>query len=269
MFKVLKGVAGERVFKAATISALALLTIFFVGIVVSMLSYTNWNTFIAALLSQEILFAIRLSIATATIAAIISMLIAIPVAYAISQAEFPGKDIVDSLLDLPIVISPIALGACLLVFFNTPIGAGIDDNIMKFVFAVPGIILAQITVISALAIRLLKSTFDSIDPRYEQVGRTLGYSKPEVFLRVTLPLARDGLIASGILTWARAIGEFGATITLAGATAMKTETLPIAIFLSLASADVEKAIAVIFVLVAIAAVALLTIRKIIGRRYQI
>lgn len=269
MFKVLKGVAGERVFKAATMSALALLTIFFVGIVVSMLSYTNWNTFIAALLSQEILFAIRLSIATATIAAIISMLIAIPVAYAISQAEFPGKDIVDSLLDLPIVISPIALGACLLVFFNTPIGAGIDDNIMKFVFAVPGIILAQITVISALAIRLLKSTFDSIDPRYEQVGRTLGYSKPEVFLRVTLPLAKDGLIASGILTWARAIGEFGATVTLAGATAMKTETLSIAIFLSLASADVEKAIAVIFVLVAIAAVALLTIRKIIGRRYQI
>lgn len=269
MFKVLKGVAGERVFKAATMSALALLTIFFVGIVVSMLSYTDWNTFISALLSQEILFAVRLSIATATIAAIISMFIAIPVAYAISQAEFPGKDVVDSLLDLPIVISPIALGACLLVFFNTPIGAGIDDNMMKFVFAVPGIILAQITVISALAIRLLKSTFDSIDPRYEQVGRTLGYSKPEVFLRVTLPLAKDGLIASGILTWARAIGEFGATTTLAGATAMKTETLPIAIFLSLASADVEKAIAVIFVLVIIAVVALLTIRRLIGRRYQI
>ncbi len=269
MFKILKGVAGERVFRGAAVGALALLTVFFVGIVVSMLAYTDWNTFISALLSEEILFAIRLSVTTATVATIISILIAIPVAYTISQTEFPGKDIVDSLLDLPIVISPIALGAGLLVFFNTPIGAGIDDNVVKFVFAVPGIILAQITVISALAIRLLKSTFDSIDPRYEQVGRTLGCSKPEVFFRVTLPLAKGGLIASAILTWARAVGEFGATVTLAGATAMKTETLPTAIFLSLASADVEKAIAVIFVLIIIAIVALLTIRKVIGRRYPI
>jgi len=269
MFKVLKGIGGERAFKGATISALALLALFFVGIVASMVAYTDWNTFISALLSEEILFAIKLSLATATIATIISILIAIPVAYAISQTEFPGKDIVDSLLDLPIVISPIALGAVLLVFFNTPVGAGIDDNIMKFVFTVPGVILAQITVISALAIRLLKSTFDSIDPRYEQVGRTLGCSKPEAFLKVTLPLAKDGLIASAILTWARAVGEFGATVTLAGATAMKTETLPIAIFLSLASADVAKAMAVIFVLVIIAVVALIAMRKIIGRRYQI
>jgi len=269
MFKVLRGVGGERAFNGATVSALALLAIFFVGIVVSMLTYTDWGTFMSALLSEEILFAIKLSVATATVATIVSILIAIPVAYAISQTQFPGKDIVDSMLDLPIVISPIALGACLLVFFNTPVGAGINDNIMKFVFAVPGIILAQITVVSALAIRLLKSTFDSIDPRYEQVGRTLGCSKPEAFLKVTLPLAREGLIAASILTWARAVGEFGATVTLAGATAMKTETLPIAIFLSLASADVEKAIAVIFVLIIIAVVALIAIRRITDRRYPI
>ena len=269
MFKILKGKSGERAFKGATVSALSLLSLFFVGIVVSMLAYTDWNTFISALLSEEILFAIRLSVATATTATILSIIIAVPVAYAISQTEFPGKDIVDSLLDLPIVVSPVALGAALLVFFNTPIGAGIDDNVMKFVFAVPGIILAQITVVSALAIRLLKSTFDSIDPRYEQVGRTLGCSKPEVFFRVSLPLAKDGLIASAILTWARALGEFGATVTLAGATILKTETLPIAIYLSLASADVEKAIAVVFVLIIIAVFALLTIRKVIGRRYPI
>ena len=202
-------------------------------------------------------------------ATVVSMVIGVPAAYAISQTKFPGKDIVDSLLDLPIVISPVALGACLLVFFNTPVGAGINDNIIRFVFAVPGLILAQVTVVSALAIRLLKSTFDSVDPRYEQVGRTLGCSKLGAFIKITLPLSKNGLIAAAILTWARAIGEFGATVTLAGATTMKTETLPIAIFLSLASADVEKAVAVIFVLVIIAIVALLAIRKIIGRRYQI
>ncbi len=269
MFRVLRGTGGERVFRVTTISALVLLAVFLIGIIVSMLAYTEWDTFISALFSEEILFAIRLSVMTATIAAVIAILIAVPVAYAISRTQFPGKDIVDSLLDLPIVISPVALGAALLVFFNTPLGSAINDNVLRFVFSVPGIVLAQITVISALAVRLLKSTFDSIDPRYEQVARTLGCSKPEAFFRVTLPLARDGLIASGILTWARAVGEFGATVMLAGATAMKTETLPTAIFLSLASADVEKAIAVIFVLVLIAIAALLIIRRVIGRRYRI
>jgi len=269
MFSIFRGAGGERIFRVATISALALLALFFIAIIVSMLSYTDWSTFVAALTSGEILFAVRLSLMTATISAAVSLLIAVPVAYTISRSRFPGKDIVDSLLDLPIVISPVALGAILLVFFNTPLGSAINNNVIRFVFTVPGIVLAQVTVISALAVRLLKSTFDGIDPRYEQVARTLGCSKPEAFFRVTLPMARDGLLAASILTWARAVGEFGATIMLAGATAMKTETLPTAIFLSLASADVERAIAVIFVLVLIAVAALLVIRKLIGRRYQI
>jgi molybdate transport system permease protein len=269
MFKVLKGAAGDRIFRGATISALAILVIFFIGIIVSLLTYTNWGNFISALRSSEVLFAIRLSLMTATIATIISIIVAVPVAYAISKNSFFGKSLVDSLLDLPIVISPVAIGAALLVFFSTPVGSGINSNLITFVFSVPGIVLAQFTIVSALAIRLLKSTFDSIDPRYEQVARTLGCSKPEAFLRVTLPLAKDGLIAAGILTWARAVGEFGASVTLAGATAMKTETLPIAISLSLGTANIEKAIAIIFVLIIIAVIALLVIRKLIGRRYQI
>jgi len=269
MSQVRGRVSGERAFKAATISALALLSLFFTGIVVSMAAYTHWDTLLSTLVSREILFAIKLSLITATITTIISIFIAVPVAYAISQTEFPGKDIVDTILDLPIVISPIALGAALLVFSNTPIGVGIENKVLRFVFEVPGIILAQFTVVSALAVRLLKSTFDNIDPRYEKMGRTLGCNKLRVFFRVTLPLARDGLIASSILTWARAVGEFGATVTLAGATEMKTETLPIAIFLSLASADIEKAVAVIFILIAIAAVALITLRKIGGKAYPI
>ena len=268
MFRVFRGATGERTFRAATISALVILIVFMVGILVSMLTFTNWNSFVSAILSSEILFAIKLSLLTATIATIISGLIAIPVAYAISKNNFPGKDIVDSFLDLPIVISPIALGAGLLIFFSTPAGSAINNNV-RFVFAVPGIVLAQIAVVSALAIRLLKSTFDGIDIRYEQVSRTLGCSKFEAFTRVVLPMAKGGLIASGILTWARALGEFGATVTLAGAMAMKTETLPIAIYLNLASADVDKAIAVVFILIIIAVIALFLIRKLTSNRYVI
>jgi molybdate transport system permease protein len=267
MFKSLQGARGDRAFRAATVSALALLVLFFVIIIVSMLAYTDWHTMGLALLSSETLFAIKLSLLTATLTTILALAIAIPVAYAISKNDFFGKSLVDSLLDLPIVISPIAIGAALLVFFNTPLGASINNNVIRFVFSVPGIVLAQFTIVSALAIRLLKSTFDGIDVRFEQVGRTLGCSKPEAFFRIILPLAKDGLIAAGILTWARAVGEFGATVTLAGATAMRTETLPISIYLSLASANIEQAIALIFILVVISLVALLLIRKITGRRF--
>ena len=254
-----KGIFGERVFKAATLATLIFFVLFFTGIIISIIIYTSPGALLHILLSNEILFAIKLSLITATITAVISIIIGIPAAYAISKTEFWGKSVVDTILDLPIVVSPIALGAALLVFFNTPLGSAIEEHGIKFVFVVSGIILAQFTVVSALFIRLLKSTFDSINPRYEDVARTLGCSKFQAFFKVTLPLAKNGLIAAGILTWARAIGEFGATVTLAGATAMKTETLPIAIFLSLATADVEKAMTVIFILIAIAMIALIMI----------
>jgi molybdate transport system permease protein len=265
----LRGNKGDKAFKGATISALVLVSLFLVIIIVSLLTYTDWSTIGSALLSPETLFAVKLSLITATITTILAIAIAIPVAYAISKNNFFGKNLVDSLLDLPVVISPVAIGAALLVFFNTPLGSGINNHVLQFVFSVPGIVLAQFTIVSALAIRLLKSTFDGIDMRYEQVGRTLGCSKPEAFFKIVLPLAKDGLIASSILTWARATGEFGATVTLAGATAMKTETLPIAISLSLSSADVGKAVALIFILVVISLAALLIIRKITGRKYAI
>lgn len=267
--RIVTQLTGEKAFRLATLSVLGLLVLFFLLIIASLIAYTDRRALLSTLVSDEILFAIKLSLTTATIATVLSMLIAIPVAYAVSQAHFPGKDIIDTILDLPIVISPVALGAALLVFFNTPIGSAIENRLFGFVFEVPGIVLAQFTVVVALAIRLLKSTFDSIDPRYEQVGRTLGCSKGRVFLRVILPLAKNGLIAAAVLTWARAVGEFGATVTLAGATKMKTETLPVAIFLNLATANVERAIAVIFILIAIAAVALFALRRIIGTRERI
>jgi len=263
-----KGIFGERIFKAATLATLIFFVLFFACIVGSIIVYTSPDAFISILLSNEILFAVKLSLITATITAAISIIIGIPAAYAISKTEFRGKNVVDTILDLPIVVSPIALGAALLVFFNTPMGSAIEEHGIKFVFVVSGIILAQFTVVSALFIRLMKSTFDSINPRYEDVARTLGCSKFQAFFKVTLPLAKNGLIAAAILTWARAIGEFGATVTLAGATAMKTETLPIAIFLSLATADVEKAMTVIMILVVIAMIALIIIRKIAGRGWS-
>ena len=158
--KILKGTSGDRVFKTATIGALVVLSVFFAGIIISLLTYTDWNHFVSAVRSQEVLFAIGLSLITATVSTGIAIIVAIPVAYAISKNNFWGKSLVDSLLDLPIVISPVAIGAALLIFFSTSLGAFINNHVIAFVFTVGGIMLAQFTIVSALAIRLLKSTFE-------------------------------------------------------------------------------------------------------------
>lgn len=257
---------GEKVaFRAGLFGVVSAFCLFLFLLWFSLLSYTDWGSFLRALLCREILFALRLSLITATLATFLALLVAIPSAYVLSRYPFPGKGIIDSLMDLPIVVSPVVIGAALLIFFNGPVGSFIEGKVMRFTFSVPGVVLAQFTVVSALAVRLLKATFDQVDPRYEQVARTLGCGGFKAFCKVTLPMAKRGIVAASVLAWARAVGEFGATVTLAGATPMKTETLPVAIFLSLSVADVQRAVAVVFLLVGVALVSLLVLRKIYGR----
>jgi molybdate transport system permease protein len=193
--------------------------------------------------------------------------IGLPAAYALSRFEFRGKHLLDTFLEVPMIISPIALGAALLVFFNTPIGEAIQDKGFFFVFEIPGIILAQFATIAGLATRLMKASLDEISPRYEAVARSLGSTPWRAFYRITLPLASRGLIASVILSWAKAVGEFGATVTLAGAMPGKTETMPIAIFTALASANIDKAIVLILLLAVLGLVTLYGAR-LTGKRYR-
>ena len=217
---------------------------------------------------SEIAFAIKLSLFTATLAAVMALAVSIPVAYFLSRYNFFGKSVLDTLLDLPIVLSPIALGALLLIFFNTPLGKAIENQFGPFVFEVKGIILAQFCVIVDLSIRLLKTTFEGIDVEYENLARTLGYNRLQVFGRVVLPLARKGVLASFLLVWGRAVGEFGATVTLAGATTFKTETIPVAIALSFESADITNALVFILILIGVSMAVLFAVRKTGGFRYE-
>lgn len=258
--RVYPGLRGGAGFRLVSASVLAALVVYFLMLLVSLFGHTDPGTLARTASSREILDAVGLSLATATLSTFLAVLIGVPAAYALSQTDFPGKAAVDTVLDAPIVVSPVAMGAALLVFFSTPLGAAIEGTGLRFVFEVPGIVLAQFTVVVALTVRLMKSTFDGIDRRYEQVGRTLGLSKSAAFFRIVLPMSRDGLVAACILTWARAVGEFGATVTLSGAMRGKTVTLPASIFLSLSTADVAGAVAAICVLVAIAAAALLGLR---------
>jgi molybdate transport system permease protein len=255
----------DRTFMLVSMGSLVFIILFLLGIIISMISYVNLSTFASTLTSDEVLFSINLSIFTATLALAMSIAIGVPAAYALSRTDFPGKSIIETILDIPIVMPPISLGAALLIFFSTPLGITIQQHTIQFVFEPAGLVLAQFTIISALAIRLMKDAFDNINPRYEQAARTLGCNRLYAFAYVTLPLARNSLLSSIILCWARAVGEFGASVMLAGATRMKTETLPIAIFLQFGVADITKAVTTVFILIVISVAVLLAMRKIGGR----
>lgn len=223
----------------------------YVALILSLFYFYKGSLFIEVLFSERTLFSIRLSIITATVASLMSMFFAVPSAYALSRYSFFGRQFIDTVLELPMIVSPVALGAMVLIFFNTPYGNAIQGHGVQFVFTVYGILLAQFITTAGIATRLVKAAMDEIPQRYEEVARTLGASPLKAFLSVTLPLSKNGIIAASILTWAKALGEFGATITIAGSMAMKTETIPVAIFMRLASADIEGTVVLVLILIGI------------------
>lgn len=217
---------------------------------------------IAALKSSEIQFAIKLTLASCFFSAILSVIVAVPLGYLISRFRFPGRNLLDALLDVPIVLPPLVVGLSLLMLFQLP-----PVNLMRdwFVFQVPGVVLAQFMVAAAFAIRTMRATFDQIDPRAEQVALTLGCTRAQAFTRVTFPLARQGMLTAGMMAWARSMGEFGPLLIFAGATRHKTEVLSTTVFLELSIGDLNAAVAVSLLMV-FAAVAVLLIARTWGSR---
>jgi molybdate transport system permease protein len=259
--------AEEMSFRATMIGAAICIFLFYLGLILSLFYFIGGKGFWGAVANPYTLFSIRLSLVAATAATFFAVIIGLPSAYALSRFEFVGKRIVDTFLEIPMIVSPVALGASFLVFFNTPIGELIQTRGIFFVFEVPGVILAQFASVAGLATRLMKASLDEISPRYEAVARSLGSSPWQAFYRITLPLSLKGLLASVILSWAKAVGEFGATVTLAGAMPGKTETMPIAIFTALGSANIDKAVVLILILVAFGLLTLYSVR-LIGKRYR-
>jgi molybdate transport system permease protein len=254
-------------FRGAMIGAAFGIFLFYLVLILSLFYFVGGKGFWEALLNPYTLYSIRLSLTAATLATFLAIIIALPSAYALSRFDFRGKDLIDAFLEIPLILSPIALGASFLVFFNTPLGDLIQNKGIFFVFEIPGIILAQFATVAGLATRLMKASLDEISPRYEAVARSLGSSPWQTFYLITLPLSFRGLLASVILSWAKAVGEFGATVTLAGAMPGKTETMPIAIFTALASANIEKAVILILVLVLLGIIALYGVR-LTGKRFR-
>jgi len=220
------------------------------------LAYTSTNEMLAALGKPEIRSSIRLSLISCTMTAILSLFVAVPIAYLMSRHRFWGRNFIDAVLDIPIVLPPLVVGLSLLIMFMyAPMRLR-----EAVVYQVPAVILAQFMVACAFAVRTMRATFDQIDSRREQVALTLGCSRAQAFGMVVLPEARRGMITAGTLAWARSLGEFGPLLIFAGATRNKTEVLSTTVFLELSIGNLEAAVAVSLIMVAAAVVVLIVAR---------
>jgi len=216
-----------------------------------------------SLFTEEIRYAVWLSLVSCTITAILSLWVAVPTGYLLSRMKFPGKTLVDSILDIPIFLPPLVIGLSLLILFRqTPI-RWFDDR-FPVALHVPAVIIAQFAVASAFAVRTLRATFDEISPRCEQVALTLGCSRFQAFTSVVLPDAWRGILTAGTLAWARALGEFGPILVFAGSTRKKTEVLPVSVHLELSIGNIEGAVGVSLLMVVVALAVLVIVRTLGG-----
>ncbi len=214
------------------------------------------NPLVQALRSRDIQFSIMLSLISCTITTLLSIWVAVPIGYIMSRFEFRGKPLIDTLLDIPIVLPPLVVGLSLLILFRYAPDWLSDSVVYKW----PAVVLAQFMVACAFAVRTMRVTFDQIPHRYEQVALTLGCNRQQAFWRVIMPQAKGGLLAAATLSWARALGEFGPILVFAGATRQKTEVLPTSAFLELQAGRTEGMLAVSLIMIGAAVVVFLIAR---------
>jgi len=254
-----KGGARLTPFWGGLILVTGLYLAFLVALLGAMAAYTTPGQMWQSLQTPEIRYSIGLSLVTCTTSALLALLLAVPVGYLLSRGRFAGKEWLDSALDIPIVLPPMVVGLCLLIFFQT--GAGkLIEQVIPFTYTVAGVVLAQFVIGAAFAVRTMRGVFDHLSARPEDVAMTLGCSRGQAVWLVTLPAAKRGMFAAFSIAWARSLGEFGPILVFAGATRMKTEVLPTSVFIELSVGRLEAAVAVSLLMVALALVVLVAVR---------
>jgi molybdate/tungstate transport system permease protein len=194
----------------------ACLVLFIVGPLLRLLLMASPASLAAALGDRELVDAIVLTVLTATAATAIGALLGVPLAYLLARRRFPGRRLVQGLVDLPVVIPHPVAGIALLLFLGrrSPLGGALGKLGLEFVSHVPGIVVAMLFVSVPLLVSGAREAFASVDPKLERVARTLGDSPWQAFRRVTVPLAGRGILAGAILAWARSVSEFGSIVIL-------------------------------------------------------
>jgi molybdate transport system permease protein len=244
---------------APAVVALALLVVPVVAVVLR----APWSSLARDLTSTEASTALRLSLETTAISTALCLLLGVPLAWMLARASFPGRSLVRALVTLPLVMPPVVGGVALLLAFgrNGVLGRGLDAVFgIRLPFTTPAVVLAQTFVALPFLVISVEGAFRASDERYDDAAATLGADRWHTFRRVTLPLALPGIVAGAVLSWARALGEFGATITFAGDFPGTTRTMPIEIWRALQH-DPDAAVALSLVLIAVCVVVLALLRE--------
>jgi molybdate transport system permease protein len=219
-----------------------------------------WSDGWRLLTTHEALDAVRLSVSTSLLATGVAITLGIPLAWVQARVTYPGRNVVRALTTLPMVLPPVVGGTALLLALGRRglVGQYLDRAGVHLPFHVSGAVVAEAFVAMPFLVLTLEAAFRSVDARLEEAARTLGASRWTVFRRVTLPLVRPSLVAGAVLCWARALGEFGATITFAGNISGRTQTTPLAVYLLLESRpNVAIGLSVVLLAVCIGVLALL------------
>jgi molybdate transport system permease protein len=245
------------------IIALALLAFAFLVLpLVGLLLETPWQQLPTLLTSPAALEALRLSLLTSLFAALFATILGVPLAWVLARKEFPGIRLVRGVVLLPLVLPPVVGGVTLLTAFGRRglLGQYLYDWFgIQLPFSTAGVVMAATFVAMPFLVITVEGALRSIDTRYEQAARTLGAKPRTVLLRITLPLISASLVAGIVLAWARALGEFGATITFAGNFPGVTQTLPLAVYSAL-EVSRDEAIALSLVLLAVSLTVLVSLR---------
>lgn len=229
------------------------MVLLFIGSAIFAIVAGGISHFGEAVSSEEVLFSLRMSVTTSSISTVICLLLSLPTAYALSHVSFPGKRLAEILMELTLSLPYILLGFALLLIFSSPLGKALKEAGFAVVFSPAGIVFAQMIVNLPFAIRMMRTAFVGVNPRVEFVAQTLGAMPWDVFRTIIVPMCRNQIISAFVLTWARGMGEFGATLMLVGVTRMKTETLPGSIYLSISTGNTETAMATAMIMLLVSA----------------
>jgi molybdate transport system permease protein len=236
--------------------------VFLVLPLAGLLMRAPWSTLGTRLARPEILDALRLSLLSATLATLLCLLVGVPLAWVLARVGFPGRRLVRALVTVPLVLPPVVGGVALLLALgrNGLVGRWLDRWFgLTLPFTTAGVVLAEAFVALPFLVISVEGAVRAADLRYEDAAATLGASRWTTFRRVTLPLIAPGVGAGAVLCWARALGEFGATITFAGNFPGRTQTMPLAVYLALEN-DPQAAIVLSLVLLAVSVVVLAGLR---------
>ncbi|WP_188196166.1 ABC transporter permease [Nonomuraea sp. SYSU D8015] len=221
-----------------------------------------WPTLPARLAEPQVLEALRLSLVTATIATAVCLVLGVPLAWMLARVDLPGRRLVRALVTVPLVLPPVVGGVALLLVLGRRglIGQWLESAFgVTLPFTTAGVVVAEAFVAMPFLVISVEGALRAADRRYEEAAATLGASRWTVFRRVTLPLVAPGVMAGAVLCWARALGEFGATITFAGNFPGTTRTMPLAVYLALET-EPEAAIVLSLVLLAVSVIILAGLR---------